>query len=63
MIETLKHLIGWCGEGHGLLHAIYVFGGFIGAMLLYVFGAFIGTMFLYVYNTMRWWIRDNIWRK
>jgi|TARA_R100001143_G_scaffold55035_1_gene50996 hypothetical protein len=51
MIETLKHLIGWCGEGHGLLHTVYVFG------------AFIGTMFLYVYNTMRWWIRDNIWRK
>ena len=51
MIEAIKHLLGICGESHGLLHAMYVFG------------AFIGTMILYVYNTMKWWIRDNIWRK
>ena len=51
MLEALKHLLGLCGESHGLLHAMYVFG------------AFIGTMFLYVCKTMKWWIRDNIWRK
>ena len=51
MMETMKHLIGWCGEQHGLLH------------LINVFGAFVVTMILYVYKSVIWWIRDNIWRR
>ena len=51
MLEALKHLLGLCGESHGLLHAIYIFG------------AFLGTMALYVYKSMKWWIKDNIFNR
>ncbi len=35
MIETIKHLLGLCGEPHGLLHAILTLGG-ITALLNYI---------------------------
>jgi hypothetical protein len=48
MMEFLKHLLGSCGEPHGLLY------------MLYVFGAFIITMVKAVYFSMKWWIEDTI---
>jgi len=35
VIDTIKHLLGLCGEPHGLLHAILTLGG-ITALLNYI---------------------------
>tara|TARA_R100001443_G_scaffold67217_1_gene76045 strand:- start:250 stop:429 length:180 start_codon:yes stop_codon:yes gene_type:complete len=35
MIEYLKHLLGICGEPHGLIYTIFSFGG-ISAFLTYL---------------------------
>jgi len=48
MIEAIRHLSGACGEPHGLLHAVYIYGSFVGVMILYI-----------VKHTM-WWVKDRI---
>jgi len=47
-MEFLKHLLGSCGEPHGLLY------------LIYSFGSFINTMIKVVYYHMKWYIEDKI---
>ena len=35
MIDTIKHLLGLCGEPHGLLHIIFTLGG-VTALINYI---------------------------
>ena len=35
MIDTIKHLLGLCGEPHGLLHIIFPLGG-VTALINYI---------------------------
>mgnify|MGYP003132592884 FL=1 len=35
MIETIKHLLGLCGEPHGLIHIIFTISG-LSALATYV---------------------------
>ena len=34
-METIKHLLGLCGEPHGLMHYLFTFGG-LTALLTYL---------------------------
>ena len=36
MIETIKHLLGFCGEPHGLAHILLIFGGSISGILTFL---------------------------
>jgi len=36
MIETIKHLLGLCGEPHGLTHMLLMFGGSISGLFVYL---------------------------
>lgn len=47
-MESLKHLLGLCGENHGLLY------------MFFAFGAFIFTAIKFILYTIKWWIQDNI---
>ena len=36
MIETIKHLLGLCGEPHGLTHILLMFGSSISGLFVYL---------------------------
>ena len=36
MIETIKHLLGFCGEPHGLAHILLTGGSFLSGILHYL---------------------------
>ena len=36
MIETIKHLLGLCGEPHGLMYFLLLFGGSVSGMFAYL---------------------------
>jgi len=50
MIDTIKHLLGLCGEPHGLVHMLYAFGGLLGTL------GYVTT------KRVIWWIEDTIGR-
>ena len=50
MIDTIKHLLGLCGEPHGLAHMLYAFGGLLGTL------GYVTT------KRVIWWIEDTIGR-
>ena len=36
MVETIKHLLGLCGEPHGLMYFLLLFGGSVSGMFAYL---------------------------
>jgi hypothetical protein len=36
MIETIKHLLGFCGEPHGLVHILLFGGSFLSGIVQYL---------------------------
>jgi len=36
MIETIKHLLGFCGEPHGLAHIVLTGGTLVSAIIIYI---------------------------
>ena len=49
MLESIKHLLGLCGEPHGLAHMLYALGGLL------------GTICYGMIKRVLWWIEDNVW--
>ncbi len=50
MLETIKHMLGFCGEPHGFLYNSYVY--------LTLFS----TWFILLSRKFGWWIEDKFWR-
>jgi hypothetical protein len=50
MLETLKHLLGLCGEPHGFTHHVYIYVSFIVVNIT--------LLAKYIVS----WIEDKFWR-